>query len=285
MGSESGRAAAKMSLPFGSWWAPWREAGETLNLGSWLDAWSETTRWWSHPGAVRPDAWSDAGRRLLAELVAGVTGRFEGREIEVVRDQKRFRASLDWLRLRRADGRNEVTVELRDVQWDGWEVETLSVIARSIRVTPPLTIDATDVEMVGRARLESVVAQMDGAIAGWRLGIDREGHVEARSSSGRMTFVVEPAVSAHRWQLELRGARWRGLALAAPSWLRLSRSGALPRLAQGLWIEEASRRGMRVGFRARLPAIRQELDPGQLRDAIRRGQSIRLFGRPQPDSE
>jgi hypothetical protein len=243
--------------------------------GSWLELWSEATRWWTQP-AEHVETWGAAGSRLLAELVDGLAGRFEGRRIELVLGDRHTRATLDCLRLRRTGEVYEARVELREIDWDGWPIETLAVRAGSARVAAPARLNVTDIEVVGRSRLEPLIARLNPVLSAWQLCVDDQGRMEARRPRGTVTLVVEPTVREHQLHTELRGVRWHRLRLDVPTWLRLTRTRTLPSLAHRMSIVEATRWADVVEFRLAIPSISQRFDPGRLRDAISGGGPIPL---------
>ena len=248
-------------------WEPFRPRKE----GSWLELWSEATQLWTQPAAENAESWGEAGARMLADLVDGLTGRLEGRRIELTLAGRRARATVDWFRMRRTGERFQARAELTEADWDGWPLETLVVSAGSLRVVPPTTLSITDLEMLGRSPLAPVITRLNLELNAWRLSVDDHSRVRAHRRGSAITLTVEPVVRSHQLAVELRSVRVHRLRLDVPAWLRLTRTRTLPPLAHGASIVEAKRCGDMVEFRLAASSISEQFDPARLRDALSRG--------------
>jgi len=257
-----------MTWPFDPWnLRPSVRADEPAP--AWPDLWAEATKWWTDPATRATEALTEGNERLLAELTEGVVRRFEGRHVSLSIAGGLVRALVDWIRVR-GDERHDARLELRDVAWNGWAFETLSVQAGSVRVearpSPRLVVSAVRLE--GRTPLDDLLTWLEPRIPRWGLGLDAADRVVGRRPDLSLALAVEPVVLDGRVQLELRALRWRRVAVEVPAWLRLTRTVELPDLPQGLRIVEARRAGAAVEFRATVPSAQAPIDLGRLRDAI-----------------
>ena len=237
---------------------------------SWLDVWTDATNWWVNPtvaGGAREVA--AANERALAELLDGIVGRFEGQRVTLVLDGRPLRAVLDWIRVRRIDERYEARLELTEVEVNDWSLTSLSVAAASIRIevipTPRLTVSG--IEITGRMALCRFILRLDQHVSQWHLAID-DGRITASRAPGRPVIVIHPVVRDGRLEAEVRAARWRGMQLTLPMWLRIVRRLSLPALPYQLHVEHADLRRGDIEFQAHSPTITEELDLVRLRDAI-----------------
>lgn len=255
-----------MDRPFGFW------IGSAPRL--WLDTWREATRWWTEPAA---EHWSEAGWRLLDELIDGISTRFAGRHFDVVVGTRRVGGVLESLRLRRDDEDGAATAELSDVVWDGWTAQRLTVRAGGIRLARQAGIDISDVDVAGRAPLAATIARLNRELR-WRLRLDDQGRVHVRRPRHALTVVVVATIHEHTVRVELRGVRWRALHYDLPLWLRVTGTRELPVLAHGLRIRHATPSTDSIDFRLWLPLVSGQLDFAALRDAISRGGPLVLPG-------
>jgi hypothetical protein len=249
---------------------PWLDASAGQAAGpAWLDGWAQATSWWVDPAVAGAQDLTAANERVLAELVSGIAGRFEGRPVRLSLGGRPVQGVVEWIRLRRTGDRYEARVELTDVELGDWSLESLSVAADSVRVqvapTPRLT--ASGVQIAGRAPLGALVAWLDGRVRDWSLSLE-DGRVTARRGPGGPEVVVEPVVLDGRLDAEVRELRWRARRLTLPAWLRLVRTVPLPPLPRGIRVVDARRHGVHLEFRATCPSLGEELDLAKLRDAI-----------------
>lgn len=238
-----------------------------------MELWLEATKWWAGSARVAADAaWVDVQGQILANLVDGLMGGFAGRAIEFDVDGRKARAILESVWLGRRGGRFEARLELRQVTWDGWEVQSLSIHAPSIELTSSLDtqLRASHVRAEGQASLAALARCLDERIAGWSFHSEEDGMLTVGRRGRRRTLHVEALVEEGRCRCELREIRWRGLRLGVPRWLRLTRSFALPTPPGQASVVDARARGGVVGFRATVPEVTRRLDLASLREAIRR---------------
>src|SRR5207249_1190775 len=83
------------------------------------------------PGAL---GLADVQIRIMAEVADGLIRTVKGRSVELLVGGRRVTAIVDAVRLRRAGDRYQGRLVARDVDWDGLPIETMSVIARSVRI-------------------------------------------------------------------------------------------------------------------------------------------------------
>jgi hypothetical protein len=161
----------------------------------WLQLWGQATRWWVAPvGGGR--GLVPAKEQLLVELIDGLRGRFEGRQIELVLGGQRLRAVLESIGLRRPGEHYDARVELRDVDRDGWRLETLSIAADSVKIEsfPGPEFTASGITVIGSMAIGRLVAWLDERSVQWQLGVDGEGCVEVRRRGRGLRMTVEPVV-------------------------------------------------------------------------------------------
>jgi hypothetical protein len=255
--------------PRNSWLGAHRDR-EGRGGSSWLDMWTEATDWWVDPTVAGAKDLAAANERALAELVDGIVGRFEGQRVRFALGGRPVRAELDWIRLRRIGERYEARLELTDVEADGWSLSSLSVAAASIKieVVPSPRLTVSGIEFAGRSSLRSFVPWLDAHVNEWSLSLDEDGRITACRAPGRRVLVIEPVVRDGRLDAELRAARWRGMRLTLPMWLRVVRSVSLPALPHRICVLDARRQGGDVAFRATSPSLSEELELDRLRNAI-----------------
>ena len=182
----------------------------------------------------------------------------------------RVRAKLD-SNLARAHRRRVCRkVELRSVDYDGLEVEELSVRADDVGLAtaPNVALIMSGVELQGRSALESSSRGWTGSSADGRSLPWTATLIEAARRSGGRRYVVHAAVRNGIAEVELRALRLRRITVPLPQWLRLTRKLALPPLPGGASVIEVRHLETGVEFRLSLPGIRQAFDPGRVRRAI-----------------
>jgi hypothetical protein len=244
---------------------------------AWLQLWGEATRWWVAPVAGRRELVT-AKDQLLVELIDGLRGRFEGRQIELVLGGSRLRAVLESIRLRRPGAHYAARVELRDVDRDGWRLETLSIEADAVKIEPfPLPeFTASGITVIGSSAIGPLVAWLDERATQWQLGVDGEGCVEVRRRGRGLRMTVEPVIDHDRVKVELVALRWGKMRLAPPRWLRLTRRLNVAPLPLGVSIVEAKRIGRGVAFRLAVASVSRDIDAALVRKAILRRLPIPL---------
>jgi hypothetical protein len=243
-----------------------------------VDRWVDATTWWVEPMTRTGAAMRDrmAPERLLAELVDGVLGRFGGQRLELDLRGHPVRGLLESLRVVSRDRTLAVIADLVDVDWAGPPLSHLQARARGVRVTPgvPGSVHAAGIDVQGRCDLRDVVAWGEGRTGAWKLEVDPAGHLQAEHAERGVQLTAEPTYVGGRLELELRAARWRGLQVRVPRWLRLTRSQDLPPLPEGMEVVDAHRTGFDVWFRLGLPEVSSSLDLNRLREAIVRGAPV-----------
>ena len=242
---------------------------------SWLDTWMDMTTWWVAPVSAATEAMRP--EQLLAQLIDGIATRFSGQRLVLSVGGRRVPVLLDSLRLFRRDERFEVRVDLRDVELHGVRFDEISAVARSVSVSPgtQTTIVARRIETDGVASLADLVRWLDARTDAWSLSLDRRGEVRARHVERAVSFLVEPSVREGVAFLELREARWAGIRLPVPRWLRLERQVDVA--LDGDWtLIEARRTGDRVHFRLERDELVHAVQPGRLREAVMRGEMLEL---------
>lgn len=220
-------------------------------------------------------AWRAVLSPLLTDVVAersgawpvveGLASRLEGQRVEFELGGATARGVLESVALDRHHDQRRTRLRLVQFEWDGLRFEALSVVAQSVALTPPpdVVLTAAGVELAGRSPLGPLVAWLDGRLPEWRLGVTRDGLVEAVPQGGRgERFEVVPLVLDGELEVELRAVRWGGVRLRFPTWLRLVRKVALPALPEGLTIVEARCRGTGVDLRLSVPSVSRRVGPG-----------------------
>jgi hypothetical protein len=209
----------------------------------------------------------------LAKLLDGLLVGREGRRIDIAIGGRPTRAILDRFRLYHRDQQHEVRLDLSAVETDGLALDTLTAVARGVRVDALLGIRfvASAVDLRGRAPLESVIGWLDAHVAGWSMSVDREGHVELVHARLPVRFTVEPTVRRNDLRVRVRAVRWRRMGLSMPSVLRPARTVSKLRLADGVTLDAVSHDRV-VHFTASLGSIGGRLGPGRMLDlALREG--------------
>jgi hypothetical protein len=218
------------------------------------------------------------------ELAGGVARAFRGRRIGVDVQGRRVRAVLDSIWLEPNDGRYAGRLELRSVDFDGLEVDELSVVADDVtlEVQRDFALVMSGVLLQGRSLLEPLVAWLDAQLGEWSVSVAEERLIEAVRRSGGRRYLVHASIRDGEAEVELRAVRIRRATVSFPRWLRLTRTLALPPLPGGMVVTEVRHLGTGVEFRLAMPRLRQTFDPGRVRQAIL---SLRPPGSdPQPGS-
>ena len=186
----------------------------------------------------------------------------EGRRLNLTFAGRAFEALVHWVGVRDGDEAHQVRVELRDVAYDGWRIDSLEIVADEVRLEalPDGTLTACGVRVDGCTPLAPVVAWLDQRSADWRLAVGPGGQVEARDGgSPGMRVDIEASVTDGEVHLELCGVGRGGGRLALPGWLRLRRTVPLPALPLGAEVVDARRRGDMVEFRLTIPSVSRSL--------------------------
>ncbi len=207
---------------------------------------------------------------LLGELVAGIARRYQGERVELVVRGLAVGAVLERFGLQGRGRGQRAELELREVDVDGYELETVSAVARSVRLEPfPASrFVATNIELSGRSALAPLVSWLDRYSREWSLEVDAEGRVLARHERRSIIAVVEPTVTGDVLTIELRGLAWRGLHLPLPGHPRFTRHHRLPPVSRGLSVVEARRDGTAVDFRLAVAEVSERLDVRALNRAV-----------------
>jgi hypothetical protein len=207
---------------------------------------------------------------LLGEIVAGIARRYQGERVELVVRGRAVSAVLERVGLQRRGRGQRAELELRDAAVDGYELETVSAVARSVRLEafPASRFVAANVELTGRSALAPLVAWLDCYSEDWSLDVDAGGRVLARHTRHPVEAVVEPTVEGDVLSVELRSLAWRGLRLSLPGHPRLTRHHRLPPIARGLSVVEARRDGTAVDFTLALAEVSERLDVRALNRAV-----------------
>jgi hypothetical protein len=169
-------------------------------------------------------------------------------------------------------------VELRNVDRDGWRLETLSIAADSVKIEsfPGPEFTASGITVIGSMAIGRLVAWLDERSAQWQLGVDGEGCVEVRRRGRGLRMTVEPVVDNDRVEVELVGLRWGKMRLALPRWWRLTRRFTVASVPVGVSIVEARRIGGGVAFRLAVASVSRGIDAALVREAILRRLPIPL---------
>ena len=146
---------------------------------------------------------------------------------------------------------------MRDVDRDGWRLETLSIAADSVKIEsfPLPEFTASGITVIGSMAIGPLVAWLDERAAPWQLGVDGEGCVEVRRRGRGLRMTVELVVDHDRVEVELVALRWGKMRLSSPRWLRLTRRFPVAPLPLGVSIVEAKRIGRGVAFRLAVASI------------------------------
>jgi hypothetical protein len=157
---------------------------------------------------------------------------------------------------------------LRDVDRDGWRLETLSIAADSVKIEsfPLPEFTASGITVIGSMAIG----------APWQLGVDGEGCVEVRRRGRGLRMTVELVVDHDRVEVELVALRWGKMRLSSPRWLRLTRRFPVAPLPLGVSIVEAKRIGRGVAFRLAVASVSRDIDAALVREAILRRLPIPL---------
>jgi hypothetical protein len=206
-------------------------------------------------------------QRTAAEVLAVVARRFEGRRLELLAAGRPLRLLIHEAEIRGGTASHQVRVELRDVRWDGWPLETVHVAAPEVRLStfPPGRVAASGVRVDGRTSVWAAVAWLDGYVPGWQLRVRGDGRVEARHAGhADIAVSVEVVARDHRLVVEVSGVGWRSLRLSLPSALRLRRTVRLPALPVGATVVCARRDGDAVDVHLAVPEISWSVGTGPL---------------------
>jgi hypothetical protein len=260
--------------------APRLAAALQIGAPATFDMWLAATRWWTAPALdIAQLGWEEMSERILRQLSDGLVAGFASRPLELVVDGSRVRARMKSVELARGPDGLTARLELADAAVDGLEVESLSLVVRSLGLTSPpdcrLTADA--VAITGEGTVEQVVAWLDGRVGGWRLAVEGDERVVAAARGrGRAKLLVDAFVDAGALRVAVVGARWGRLRLPWPRWMRPTRAMSLPPGPSLVCIDDARRCGDRVRFRATMPAVSRRVDLAQVRDAVSRGAALAL---------
>lgn len=257
-------------------WLPQRPPG-AAGARSFLDSWAGLTAWTFDPLTAVTKSLPYQPEVMLTQLIEGLVAAFTGRRFELEAQGKAISGSLGSLRLVRRKGRNQVVVDVTDVDVDGVRLDQISVVAGSVRIQPGLepVFEASDIEVGGSLPATAAVGWVDRHVPGWSLRLDDAGNLLGRRQGYQPEFVLAVEVTDDVAHLEVRGVRWRSRELSIPSWLRIERRFPL-NLTAGWSIVAASRSKGEVRFRMLGQTFDQRLDAKQLRDAILRGGGLRF---------
>jgi hypothetical protein len=221
---------------------------------------------WSALGAWR-EVVAALPQRTTAEVLAIVARRFEGRRLELLAAGRPLGLLIHRVEIRGGADSHQARVELHDVRWDGWPLETVRVAAHEVRLStfPPGRIAASEVRVDGRTSVWAAVACLDGYVRGWQLCVRGDGRVEARHAAhADIALSVEAVARDHRLLVEVCGVSWRSLRLSLPSAMRLRRTVRLPDLLVGATVVCARRDGDAVDVQLAVPEISWSLGTGRL---------------------
>lgn len=185
------------------------------------------------------------------DVEAAPTRLLQGRRLGVRLGETHVEGVLESHRLERRGGHHRARLWLSDVECEGLRFDALSVVAESIEHTPAphLALSASGGELEGRATLASLITWLEPKLPQWRLGLTKDGHIEAVARRGGRRFVIEPAVLDGKPDVELRAAGWRNVKVQMPRWLRVTRTLPLSGLPDGMSVSEARRCGTSVYLR------------------------------------
>lgn len=242
----------------GAWWSVTRP----------LEVWG---RLWSTEALVPGGAWwpaADAG--LLPEFASGLGRALRGRRIGLEVGGRRIRAEFHSVWLARRDTHFAGRLELRCAEYEGLQIQRLSVAADTVALTwaPDMAIVTSGVELRGHTTLEAYVAWLDRTLPDWDLRIVAGRLVEAVSRRGYRRFLLDGRIHDGELEVEVRAVGYRRMTLRCPRWLRFTRRVRLPALPEGAALAAVMRNEDGVEFRLTMPALKYSINLGPLREAL-----------------
>jgi hypothetical protein len=230
----------------------------------WLRLIGDATEAWVKPGLAGAHELAAANERLATSISDGLLDLVQGQSIDWKIGDRTLRAVVGATRLRRVGMEVRARVELRDVVWGDWPFEAVSATAASLGSDPSSRgkLTAFDVELVGRTKLEPLLAWLGHRLGARTLDVDRDGRINVvRRRIGPRVIIGAADVSRGRLEVELHGVGWGGVRLKLPARLRKTRFVELPPLPLGASIVEACRDGDSVHVRVTVPVL--SWSPGQ----------------------
>jgi hypothetical protein len=219
---------------------------------------SDATQALVKPGLASAQEWAAANERLATTFTDGLLDLIQGQTIDWTIGGRTLRAVVGATRLRRSGADVQARVDLKDVVWGEWPFEDVSATAASLRAdpSPRRNLRASDVEVVGRTKLEPLLAWLSERLRARTLEVDRDGRINVVISRfGPRVIIAAAEVRRGLLELELYAVAWRGVRLKLPARLRRTRFVELPRLPLEVSIFEARRHGDSVHVRARIPVL------------------------------
>ena len=179
--------------------------------------------------------------RLAAGLADIALDGLKGQPIDVTIGDQKLRAVVDSVRLSRTGISVQARIALREVDWGGLALTTMSITANSVRIEPPAPgrLRASEIRFAGQTNLEALVAWLDERLPDWAMAVDHDGHVNADWKHRGLKAVIEPIISQHNLHARLLAVRCLGLRVGLPGKFRPTRTLALPRLPLDLRLIEA----------------------------------------------
>ncbi len=255
-------------------WSPIRAAGVGK---SWLDQWLSLTTAWVDPVAVlgagtvtalMPDVVVDA-------LSEGIASRFGGQRVELTLAGRSVNAELRSLKVRRQGALFQATVELVDLDWDGYSLRSVQVVANHLRLVPgvPTRLEAAQIDLDAVIDTAVLVDWINHQGLDWRLSLDpATGQILATHPGWRITAEVTAKIVDDLLRIDIHQARWRNLPV--PSWLLTSRTVPMAALPHDTRIVRAERDRGVVRLTLDIPETVGSFDLGQIRDAIVAGTTL-----------
>jgi hypothetical protein len=152
----------------------------------------------------------------------------------------------------------QAKVDLQDVVWGEWPFEHVSATAASLRSDPSLqtNLKASGVEVVGRTKLEPLLAWLGERLHARTVEADRDGRINVvRRRFGPRVIIRTAEVKQGLLEVELHALSWFGVRLRPPAGLRWTRVVELPRLPLSVSIVEARRDEDTVQVRLTIPSL------------------------------
>ena len=258
-------------------WTPFRAAGAGR---AWLDQWLTMTTAWVDPvamlgsgtvTALMPDVVVDA-------LSLGIASRFGGQRIRLTLADRAVSAELRSLSVRRTGAFLQVTVELADLDWDGYPVRSVQIVANRVRLIPgvPTRIDAAQIDVEAALATTTLLDWINQQGTDWRIALDpATGKLLATHQSRGIVAEVTGRITDDLLRIDIGRASWRGVPV--PSWLLPSRTVPLSDLPNQTRIVRAVRERGMVYITLDIPQTSGSFDLGQMRDAIVGGTALKFW--------
>ena len=225
---------------------------------------------------------------VLYAINEGLVPRLLGRRVDLRYKDRVIQGTLRGLQVRRARARLAVRATLDDLSWNGLEVSHLRILAEGVQVIPgvPARIWAERIELRGDLVVESVVSWLNGKGFDWELYAHDPAPRNAEFTSRRRPFsgdagpdnfvayhrqkriraVIDASVTDDTVHVQVVRGRWYGLRI--PRTKLTSWAFPLTPIGNDVRILHARRSGETVHIVLDLPAVKGQIDLGQMRDAI-----------------